>query len=508
MNPDLSTWLAAQVKTYAKQEQSVYLIYADLLRDMLRQACNASAPEASVEARAKTISSFAEKALRKRHKYDDPVHQLTDLCGARVITDTKEEVERICQFIRQSFKVDEANSDDKAVSLGASQFGYRSVHFVVQLLRESACRTDAEKAQEIGLERKAEIQVRTGLENAWARLAHDRIYKSPFKVPDSIQREMNRASALLEEADRDFTLILDSLERYSTSQAALATHSEAEIEINTLEMIYKNVAERGEQRQLALRISSVAKTLSDWQRVASTLGPFAKDQDGEVLRELGAAICRVNHKDMDSTEFRRGVSLLEQALALDPNVAASHACLGWSLEASDEKRAREHYSEAYRLKPENPYYLMTYLEFVQRQFGSDALLGPALDAAVEICRKHAQAGIEMPRAQFTEAKLLLLHKKPHAALAACARAVYTATLAGRSSLMDTLQHELRSVRRLAPAEAQGHRWLERLLLLAIAAHDSPARDNSWLSIRRLNFKQPIVLLGGSFDSEVASSQQS
>src|SRR5437588_755934 len=250
MNPDLSTWLAAQVKTYAKQEQSVYLIYADLLRDMLRQACNASAPEASVEARAKTISSFAEKALRKRHKYDDPVHQLTDLCGARVITDTKEEVERICQFIRQSFKVDEANSDDKAVSLGASQFGYRSVHFVVQLLRESACRTDAEKAQEIGLERKAEIQVRTGLENAWARLAHDRIYKSPFKVPDSIQREMNRASALLEEADRDFTLILDSLERYSTSQAALATHSEAEIEINTLEMIYKNVAERGEQRQL------------------------------------------------------------------------------------------------------------------------------------------------------------------------------------------------------------------------------------------------------------------
>ena len=50
MNPDLSTWLAAQVKTYAKQEQSVYLIYADLLRDMLRQACNASAPEASADA--------------------------------------------------------------------------------------------------------------------------------------------------------------------------------------------------------------------------------------------------------------------------------------------------------------------------------------------------------------------------------------------------------------------------------------------------------------------------
>src|SRR5581483_5435506 len=323
MNPDLSTWLADQVKTYAGEERPVYLKYADLLRNMLRQACNASAPEASVEARAKTISSFAEKALRKRHKYDDPVHQLTDLCGARVITDTTEEVERICQFIRQNFKVDEANSDDKAVLLGASQFGYRSVHFVVQLIDVAA----SEDAKEVGGERKAEIQVRTGLENAWARLAHDRIYKSPFKVPESIQREMNRASALLEEADRDFSLILDSLQRYSTSQAALATSSEAENEIKTLEMIHNNVAERGEQRQLAVRIASVAKTLSDWQKIASTLEPFAQDQDGVVLRELGVAICRINQKDIDSAEFRRGISLLEQALERDPNDAAGHACL-------------------------------------------------------------------------------------------------------------------------------------------------------------------------------------
>src|SRR5205085_8535748 len=145
MSVDLPTWLAAQVKTYAEQERPIYCKYADLIKDFLRQACNAIAPEASVESRAKTVSSFAEKAVRKHQKYDDPVHQLTDLCGARVITDTQEEAERVCQFIRKNFKVDDANSDDKAILLGASQFGYRSVHFVVQLSNTASDFKDAHK---------------------------------------------------------------------------------------------------------------------------------------------------------------------------------------------------------------------------------------------------------------------------------------------------------------------------------------------------------------------------
>src|ERR1700731_1566594 len=122
MNVDVSGWLSVQVKTYAEQEQLIYVKYADFMSEVLRKACSIVAPAASVEARAKSVPSFAEKAIRKHLKYNDPINQLTDLCGVRVITDTQEEVERICQFIREKFKVDEPNSDDKRLLLGASQF--------------------------------------------------------------------------------------------------------------------------------------------------------------------------------------------------------------------------------------------------------------------------------------------------------------------------------------------------------------------------------------------------
>jgi ppGpp synthetase/RelA/SpoT-type nucleotidyltranferase len=510
MSDDISAWLKDQVTSYVGQEQPIYSIYAEVMKTILRRACNTAAPEASVEARVKAVSSFAEKAVRKRQKYDKPVFQLTDLCGARVITDTQEEVERICQFIRKNFIIDEANSDDKAVLLGTSQFGYRSVHFVVQL---PEALQKSEGAQAIG-ERRAEIQVRTGLQNAWARLAHDRIYKSEFNVPDSIKREMNRAAALLEEADRDFTLILDSLELYSTNQTALSASSQAENEIQTLEMISKNVASRDERERLAIRIALVARMLSDWEKVITILEPFSKEGDPVVLRELGAAICRKNHKNMDSREYGNGISLLEQALKQDPKDAEAHAYLAWSLETTKEERSRNHYADAYQLKPHNPYYLMAYLEFqiaVERKFAGLSLLRPALEAAIETCRKHAAAGIETFKAQFTEAKLLLLLNRPYPALSACTRGIYNAAAAGRVVLENTLNNQLRSIQRLrhVKSDIQGHHRLEQIIRLAFAAYfdGSSLPDTEAFPTKNLNLRKPIIILAGGSDVSEISSQE-
>jgi len=64
------------------------------------------APLAIIQSRAKSVSSFAEKIQRKRHKYDDPVHQLTDLCGARIIVQTRSQVDKICNLIEESFEIE------------------------------------------------------------------------------------------------------------------------------------------------------------------------------------------------------------------------------------------------------------------------------------------------------------------------------------------------------------------------------------------------------------------
>src|SRR5262245_54548675 len=92
-DPDESDakWLAAQIEAYTQIWQR-YDRCADLLKQTLQLAVAKLCPGAIVEARPKSITSFAEKALRKRVQYADPLVRFTDLCGARVIAHTRAEV--------------------------------------------------------------------------------------------------------------------------------------------------------------------------------------------------------------------------------------------------------------------------------------------------------------------------------------------------------------------------------------------------------------------------------
>src|SRR5438445_13444709 len=93
------TWHREQVLCY-QDELALYRQYAATLEAILKQACRLYAPLGIVQARPKSVASFAEKAARKAHKYGDPCRQLTDLCGARVITSTADELRAMCGFIR------------------------------------------------------------------------------------------------------------------------------------------------------------------------------------------------------------------------------------------------------------------------------------------------------------------------------------------------------------------------------------------------------------------------
>src|SRR5204863_6292056 len=86
---------------------------------------------AIIQSRAKTVASYAGKILRK--KYKDPLSEVTDLYGARVIVQLPSEVQAVCQAVRQHFVIDEQNSLDALSRLRVAEFGYRSVHYVVRL---------------------------------------------------------------------------------------------------------------------------------------------------------------------------------------------------------------------------------------------------------------------------------------------------------------------------------------------------------------------------------------
>lgn len=162
----------------------------------------------SVSARAKTVDSFAKKAAKcgadGSPRYADPLTQITDLLGARIITYIPEAVERVCDIVKAEFDVVE--EVDKGAEMRArGLFGYASKHFLVQL---SPARQRLAEYRRIG-DRVFEIQVRTVVQHAWAEFEHDVRYK--VDIPPAVKPDFDRkfllAAALLEMADREFNEI-------------------------------------------------------------------------------------------------------------------------------------------------------------------------------------------------------------------------------------------------------------------------------------------------------------
>ncbi len=165
----------------------------------------------SVTSRTKTVTSFANKATRVEDGealYDDPLSQITDQVGLRVITYVTGDVAVVADLLASSVTI----LDDRDLGkLTASQgrFGYNSRHLLVALDPDNV---DADLYAALG-DQAASIQVRTVLQHAWAEFEHDIRYKGevpPEHAPD-LDRRFTLAAGLLELADQQFSEIRDQL---------------------------------------------------------------------------------------------------------------------------------------------------------------------------------------------------------------------------------------------------------------------------------------------------------
>ena len=169
----------------------------------------------SINTRAKSTSSFRKKAAKlssvadEYHpKYEDPLTQITDLAGVRVITYFPRTTSEVDRIINDEFEVIERI--DKAEDLHRQgRLGYQSVHYVVKLKRN---RTALSEYTTFG-GLVAEIQVRTILQHAWAEIEHDIQYKSVETIPSTLRQRFISLAGLLEIADREFQAIQDEDER-------------------------------------------------------------------------------------------------------------------------------------------------------------------------------------------------------------------------------------------------------------------------------------------------------
>jgi putative GTP pyrophosphokinase len=185
-------------EAYASKRRT-YLGYTDVLEALFRQLLDREGiPYVQIEGRTKEIPNFVSKLRRKN--YEQPLAEVTDFSGIRLVLYYLDDVERVGQLIAEQFTVDDENSVDKGALMDPDRFGYLSVHYVVQ---PAAARKTLPEWSEFS-DLWAEIQVRTVLQHAWGAISRKLTYASVREAPRDLQRSLNRLSALLELADEQF----------------------------------------------------------------------------------------------------------------------------------------------------------------------------------------------------------------------------------------------------------------------------------------------------------------
>ena len=181
----------------------------------------------SVTSRGKSLESFSNKA--QSEKYTDPINEIKDIAGIRVITYLESDVAKVADIIEDLFDIDKENSLDQSQLLGSDKLGYRSVHYVGKF-NEKRCRLPEYKPYE---NLPFEIQIRSILQHAWAEIEHDRNYKFTGKLPTKLERRFHLVSGMLECADREFVAIAQEIDEYKESVVEELGKGELNIEINT-----------------------------------------------------------------------------------------------------------------------------------------------------------------------------------------------------------------------------------------------------------------------------------
>lgn len=165
----------------------------------------------TVQHRVKSADSFKEKAATPSEanpnepRYPDPLNQITDLAGVRVITYFSTMLKNIDRMLSEEFDVAERSDKSEALYV-EEKFGYQSVHYLVRVRADRA--RFAEYSKYAGA--IVEIQVRTVLQHAWAEIEHDIQYKSASAIPVEIRRRFMALAGMLEIADREFQAIGDA----------------------------------------------------------------------------------------------------------------------------------------------------------------------------------------------------------------------------------------------------------------------------------------------------------
>lgn len=178
----------------------------------------------SITGRTKSVASFAAKAAKMidgTAVFADPLNEITDQIGVRVITYLHSDVAAVVDVLAEELTI-LGDRDLGQENADEGQWGYASRHLLV------GPRSDADG---VGVEHIAQVQIRTVLQHAWAEFEHAIRYKGTIpadKAPD-LDRRFTLAAGLLELADREFSMIRDELQATAIDQQPASNNGDPRI---------------------------------------------------------------------------------------------------------------------------------------------------------------------------------------------------------------------------------------------------------------------------------------
>ncbi|GAB5404291.1 MAG: GTP pyrophosphokinase family protein [Aureliella sp.] len=275
-----------------KRLEPLYQQYAarldSLVVDLLKQR---GIPVHATEYRSKSIESFKEKIGRPGKRYVNPLVELTDLAGNRVILYYQEDVDKVCDILRAEFAVDEPSSGKTSSQLTPDQFGYNSVHLIVGLGKKRRHLPEWHPFTEL----LAEIQVRTVLQHAWSAVSHSMQYKRESDIPTALRRRLNRLSGLFELADDEFSAIRIQRQELTKRLSKQLDEDDLSAELNRI-----SISEYLRKDAAPSRIFEAAQGL---------VGVYGQEDGGELL----AAVHEPDHAgDLLAVADLLGLTTIQQ----------------------------------------------------------------------------------------------------------------------------------------------------------------------------------------------------
>ena len=289
-----------------------YVSFSQKTNELIKElVCQSGISLHTTEFRAKSIESFAEKIKRPGKSYSDPIAQMPDLAGVRVIAYYQEDVEAITSLIRKEFTI--AESVDKREELSTDQFGYASMHLVASIGESRRSLPEWSSFSEL----RFEIQIRTVLQHAWASISHALQYKREEEIPSAFRRKLVRLAGLFELGDEQFSELRKERGKLETELKTKFRNSDFSADLDAVSVEeYLNLSDvpkqilktanrlglgtfkRLDQQDVLLESSSL-----DLPLVASVLGlKTVKELNVELLR------CKKRSKTLFNAIKRSGFS--------------------------------------------------------------------------------------------------------------------------------------------------------------------------------------------------------